>query len=310
MVLAALPWMFNTAYAHHLLIMTGLAVVLGISNRLILVSGAWFMGQAAFYAIGAYGLVLLRAKVGLDYWVAFPLVGLIASVVALGLGYATARVKGIPFAIISVAFVEVVRLTIIKTPFLGGPMALKCPPPEPLLGLQISDKMHYYYFILILTALTFLFLGLIEKSPVGAALKTMAENESLAESVGVNTARYKVIIMAVCAFFGGVAGAFYVPYVAVTGPTSFTLTTSVIILFYVVVGGVGSIWGPVVGAIFLTFLPELLPSKAAHQNILYAAIVLASLFFLPEGLVSLPGVLRRRFGTAAAGRSWGREGDA
>jgi len=295
-VLAALPWLANSAYAPHLMIMTGLAIILAVSNRLILVSGAWFMGHAAFYGIGAYGLVLLRSKAGLDYWVAFPLVGLVASIVALALGYATSRVKGIPFCIISVAFVEVVRLTIVKTPYLGGHKALQCAPPEPIFGLDFSSKIHYYYFILVLVLLTLTLLKLIEKSPVGAVLKTMADNESLAESVGINTVRYRVLIMALCAFFGGIAGAFYAPYVAVTGPTSFTLLTSVMILFYVVVGGAGSIWGPVIGAITLTLLPEVLPSRAAYQNILYAGIVFCSLFFLPEGLVSLPRLIGQRLG--------------
>jgi branched-chain amino acid transport system permease protein len=295
-----LPWLANSAYAHHLLIMMGLAIILAASNRLILVSGAWFMGHAAFYAIGAYGLVLLRTKAGLDYWVALPLIGMVAGVVALGLGYATSRVKGIPFCLITVAFVEVVRLTIIKTPYLGGHKALMSQPPEPFLGVDFSSKIHYYYFILLLVALTLLLLQLIEKSPVGAALKAMAENESLAESVGINTVRYRVITMAVCAFFGGIAGAFYAPYVAVTGPTSFTLTTSVMIVFHVVVGGAGSIWGPVIGVIFLTLLPEVLPSRAAYQNILYAIIVLASLFFLPEGLVGVPRLIGQRLGLVSS----------
>jgi branched-chain amino acid transport system permease protein len=292
-VIIALPWILSGSYPQHLMIMVGLAVMLAVSNRLILVSGAWFMGMAAFYAIGAYGVVLLRTKVGLDYWFALPLAGLMASMVALLLGYATSRVKGIPFAIISVAFVEVVRLSIIKIKWLGGHKALTSPPPEPLLGLSLSSKVDYYYFILFLVLLTILVLWLIERSPVGAALKTIAENESLAESLGVNSDRYKVVVLAICAFFGGLAGGFYAPYVAVTGPTSFTLNTSIFILFNVVVGGLGSVWGPVAGSAFLTLLPELLPGRAGLQNILFAAIVLAVLFFLPQGLISLPDKLRR-----------------
>jgi branched-chain amino acid transport system permease protein len=294
--LLALPWLAHSAYAHHLMIMMGLAIILAASNRLIFVSGAWFMGHAAFYAIGAYGLVLLRSKAGLNFWMALPMIGLVAGLVAIGLGYATSRVKGIPFCLITVAFVEVVRLTIIKTPYLGGHRALRCPPPEGILGIDFSSKIHYYYLILILVVLTLLLLYLIEKSPVGASLKTIAENEALAESVGINTVRYKVLTMSLCAFFGGLAGGFYAPYVAVTGPTSFTLLTSIIILVNVVVGGIGNIWGPVAGAIFLTLLPEFLPGKAGYQNILYAAIVLASLFFLPEGLVSLPDMVNRKIG--------------
>lgn len=292
-VLIFLPLLANSAYSHHLMIMAGIAVILAMSNRLILVSGSWFMGHAAFYAIGAYGVVLLRAKFGLNFWLAFPLIGLIAGVIALGLGYATSRVKGIPFCLISVAFVEVIRLTIIKTPFLGGYKALKCPPPERILGLNFTSKIEYYYLLLVLVVFVFLILSLIEKSHVGMTLKRMAESESFAESLGVNTVRYRVVTLAVCAAFAGLAGGFYAPYVAVTGPTSFTLSTSVIILMAVILGGMGNIFGAVIGAVFLTVLPEFLPSRAAFQNILFAAIVLASLFFLPEGLIRIPSLIKK-----------------
>jgi branched-chain amino acid transport system permease protein len=294
-ILFALPWLTDSPYAHHILIMSGIAIVLGVSNRLILVSGAWFMGHAAFYAIGAYGLVLLRAKIGLSFWIALPTIGFVAALVALGLGYATSRVRGIPFCIITVAFVEVVRLTIIKIDFLGGHRALKCAPPDPIFGINFSSKIHYYYLILFIVATTIIFLHLIEKSRVGNILRTIAENESLAESLGINTVRYRVVILSICAFFGGIAGGFYAPYVAVTGPTSFTLVTSTMILFYIVVGGFGSIWGPVIGAVFLNILPEVLPNRASTQNILYAATVLAALFFLPNGIIGLPKTISTRF---------------
>lgn len=300
--LVLLPWIANTAYSHHLMIMAGIAIILAISNRLILVSGSWFMGHAAFYAIGAYGVVLLRTKLGLSYWTAFPLIGLTTGVIALGLGYATSRVKGIPFCLISVAFVEVVRLTIIKIPFLGGYKALKCPPPESILGLDFHSKMQYYYLLLLLVVVVFLVLYLIERSHVGMALKRMAESETFAESLGVNTVRYRVVTLAVCAACAGLAGGFFAPYVSVTGPTSFTLSTSITILMAVIVGGMSSIAGPVIGAIFLTLLPELLPSRAAFQNILYAAIILGSLFFLPEGLIKIPHLVMKAF-WSARGRS-------
>lgn len=294
-LLLALPWLAHSPYAHHIIIMSGVAVVLAVSNRLILISGAWFMGHAAFYAIGAYGLVLLRSKLGLNFWIALPTIGFVAAIAALGLGYATSRVKGIPFCIISVAFVEVVRLTIIKIDFLGGHRALKCAPPDPIFGINFSSKIDYYFLILFIVAVTIILLHLIEKSRIGSILKTMAENESLAESLGINTVKYRVVILSICAFFGGIAGGFYAPYVAVTGPTSFTLVTSTMILFYIVVGGVSSIWGPVIGAVFLNILPEVLPNRASIQNILYAATVLAALFFLPNGIIGLPKTISTRF---------------
>jgi len=250
------------------------------------------MGMAAFYAIGAYGLVLLREYIEVGFWVAAPLVGILAAVIALGLGYATSRVRGIPFAIISIAFVEVVRLTIIKIPFLGGHKAWLCPPPEPFLGVTFSSKLHIYYMILLFCAAVGIVFLRLEKIHTGKCLKTIAENEEVAESVGINTSRYKVTVLAAGAFVGSVTGALFASYIGIIGPTSFTLGTSVLIIMYVVVGGIGSIWGAIVGAAFLTLLPELLPGQAAEQNIAYATVVLLVFFWLREGLISLPSRLK------------------
>jgi len=290
-LLMAAPIISQSPYIINILIMTGLHIILATTNRLILRTGTWFLGHAAFYAIGVYSVLLARQFLGLNYWVALPLSGLSAGLIALGLGYATARVRGVPFCIITVAFVEVVRLTIVK---MGGGRPVKCPPPEAIFGLDFSSKIHYYYLILLLVAITLFVLRRIEKSRIGGVIIAIAESESLAESVGINTTRYRVAIMSVCCFFAGIAGAFFAPYVRVVGYTTFTLTASIVILIYVVVGGSKNLWGPVAGAAFLTILPEFLPGRAAIQNIMYAAIVLATLFFLPGGIVTLPKVVRQR----------------
>jgi len=298
--LLSIPLIVKSAYFHHLLIMIGLAALLGMSNRLIINSGAWFMGMAAFYAIGAYGLVLLREKVGMDYWSAVPVIGLITAAIALGLGYATSRVRGIPFAIISVAFAEVIRLTIIKTPFLGGHKAWVCPPPEPIFGITLSSKIGIYYLILVLCVIVGFLFHRLEKSPTGNALMTMAENEELAESIGINTTRYKVVVLMVGALVASLTGTLFASYIGIIGPTSFSLMTSVIILMTIVIGGMANIWGPIIGAAFVTLLPEILPGQAADQNIAYATIVLLTLFWLREGLISLPKQLKTYFEGRAA----------
>lgn len=287
--LAGTPLVTSSPYILNVMILTGLHIILAASNRLILRMGVWFLGTAAFYAIGVYSLLLARQFLGLDYWTALPLAGLAAGLVALGLGYATARVQGVPFCIITVALVEVVRLTIVR---LGGGRPVKCAPPEALLGLDFSSKVHYFYLILLILALALGLLYLVERSRFGRNARAMAESESLCRSLGINTVRHRVWIMALCCALAGLAGGFFAPYVRVVGYSTFTLNASIVILIYVVVGGTRSLWGPVIGATFLTILPEFLPGRAAVQNILYSAIVLASLFFLPGGLISLGTVLR------------------
>jgi len=302
-LLLLIPLIVRSAYFHHLLIMIGLAALLGMSNRLIINSGAWFMGMAAFYAIGAYGLVLLREKIGMDYWSAVPVIGLITATIAIGLGYATSRVRGIPFAIISVAFAEVIRLTIIKTPFLGGHKAWICPPPEPIFGITLSSKISIYYLILVLCVIVGFLFHRLEKTPTGNALMTMAENEELAESIGINTTRYKVVVLMVGALVAALTGTLFASYIGIIGPTSFSLMTSVLILMTIVVGGMATIWGPITGAAFITLLPEILPGQAADQNIAYATIVLLTLFWLRDGLISLPKQLKTFIERSSAHKS-------
>jgi branched-chain amino acid transport system permease protein len=134
---------------------------------------------------------------------------------------------------------------------------------------------------------------MIEKSRVGLILNTIAESEFLAQSIGINPVSYRIATMSLCCFFIGVAGAFYAPYIIVLGPTSFTVTLSMMVMMYAIVGGMGSISGPVIGAAFLTVLPEFLRFGAGLKNILFAAIVLLTLFFMPDGIISLPRIVRK-----------------
>lgn len=295
-ILLLLPQWIESLYILNLLIFVGLNIILASTNRLILRTGVWFMGHIAFYAIGAYVALLGTKYLGLNYWLVFPLSGMISGLVALLFGYATSRLSGIPFAILTVAFVEVVRLTIVKVAS-GRPVS--CPAPDPILFFDFSQKDHYYYFVVILTIAIIYLLYLIENSRVARTINAIHENEPLTESLGINCIRYKIAIISFSCACAGLAGAVFAPYVTVVGHTSFNLNASIIILIYVVVGGIGSLWGPILGAMFLTILPELLPGRASMQNIIYAATVLASLFFLPGGLVSLPETIRKkRFVTA------------
>jgi len=282
----------------HTFVMAGLAIILATSNRLVYFTGSVHFGHIAFYAIGAYTAVLLVTKLGVLFWFAFLAAGVVAGIVALAFAAAT-KVKGFYFTLLTLAFVEVVRLTITFTPALGASRAMRCPPPNPitiphLFTIEFATRVEYYYFILVLVAITLVVLYLIEKSQVGAALSGIAQSEPLAESIGINAARHKVLTFSICAVFAGLAGAFYAPYATVIGPSNFTIWASVIIWFQMVVGGADSFWGPVIGAVSLVFLREFMPGTGAYENIYYAVAVLATLFFLPGGLISLPRVVRQK----------------
>jgi branched-chain amino acid transport system permease protein len=292
-ILIALPIVVRDSYIIHILIMVGISIILCTSLRLVLVAGIWNLGQIAFYAIGGYSATLLMVYYDVSFWFALPLAGLAAALVSLGFGYLTIRVKGVYFLLMTVAFVEIIRLTIIALPFLGGHRVMNIPPPS-LPGIEFLSKTPYYYLILFLVVITLVVLYLIERSRIGGIVKSVATSEPLCKSVGIDTTGYKVMAFVICSFFAGIAGGFYAPYVGLIAPGSFTVWASMMVFLALVVGGVKSFWGPVIGAAFITVLPEILSGAVSYEPMISGIILLLVIFLLPDGIVSLPGVIREK----------------
>lgn len=298
-ILLVVPIVIRDPYVVHILIMVGISIILCASLRLVLVTGIWNLGQIAFYAIGAYTLTLLMVYYDVSFWLSLPLAGIAAAVVSLGFGYLTIRIKGLYFVMLTLAFVEMIRLTIIAVPFLGAQRVMNIPPPNPiiipyLLRVEFISKTPYYYLVLALVVITLAVLYLIDRSRMGDILKSIAASEPLCQSVGINTTRYKVLAFVICSFFAGIAGGFYAPYIGLIAPGSFTSWASIMVFLALVVGGVGSFWGPVIGASLMTALPEVLRGAVMYEPLISAAILILILFFLPGGLASLPRVIRTR----------------
>lgn len=299
-ILLALPFMVrNYPFVLHLIIMTGIFSIIGTGLRFIHTANVWFVGPSAFYAMGAYGIALLMGMIGLSFWACIPLIGIGVVIFAWGFGSVTLRVKGIYFAILSLALVEVIRLTLVNT--LGSHRLLLVSPPNAisiphLFRIDFVTKVDYYYLVLVALAITLIILYRIEKSQIGVILKAIAQDETLAESLGIKVVRYKVLALCVCAFFGAIAGICFAPYNETISPESFTVWASMLILIQMVVGGMGSLWGPVIGAAILTILPEVLYITPFVQKITYACLVILVLYFLPGGIMSLPQVIQGKTG--------------
>ncbi len=284
----------NETYLLHIIIVASIYSILATSLRLVYTANVWLVGPVAFYAMGAYGLTLVT-RTGLSFWLCFPLIGVAVAIIAWGFGYITIRVRGLYFAILSIAFTEVVRLTIVDT--LGAHTMLTVPPLDAisiphLFVIDFASKTDYYYLFIALLAITLFILYRIEKSPIGANFKAIAQSEDLAESLGINAVRHKVLALSVAAFFAGIAGAFFATYNQTISPQSFTVGASMMVLILMVVGGTGSFWGPIIGATFLTIAPEYLPVNPVLEYAIYATLVILILYFLPGGLVSLPQVIQ------------------
>jgi branched-chain amino acid transport system permease protein len=199
---------------------------------------------------------------------------------------------------LSIAFVEVVRLTFINV--LGSRnRVMTAPPPDSitipyLFRTDFTNMLDYYYLIMIFMIFTLSILYKIEISRLGAILKSIAQSDLLAECIGINVMRYKVLALSICSFFAGLTGGLFAPYTKIISPESFTVWTSMLLLILLIVGGIESFWGPVIGAIILTIIPEFLPTGPIVDRIIYGSLIILTLRFLPKGLVTFPEVARQK----------------
>jgi len=299
-VVAAFPAVSPNAYFLNILGFVGIYVLLCTGlNILMGYAGQVSLGHAAFWGLGAYVSGVLTAKFA---WP--PLLALVASVVgtcvvALAVGLPTLRLKGHYLAMATLGvgvifhslFVQFAGLT-------GGPSGLVDVPSFAVGSISIDTTIKNYYFIWAWVAIGLLGALNLGQSRMGRALNAIKGSDVAAECLGVNTYRYKVIIFILSAAYAAVAGSLYVHYINFVAPDTFGFMNSVLLLTMVVVGGIGSFWGPVIGASILTLLPEYLRAYEGLEVVLYGLILVAVMMFMPNGLASLFRSLRRRVGAA------------
>jgi branched-chain amino acid transport system permease protein len=294
-----IPLFVTSPYLLHIFIMAGIGVILASSLRLIFNSGQFSMAHGGMMSIGAYTSALLVMKLGLSTWAALGAGAAAAAVLALLVGYPLVRLKGIYFALGSVFLEEIIRLIAQQwTDITGGVVGLtSIPKPDPivipgLLNIDFASKVDFYYLALVLVLFTLLILYAIERSSINQTFCSIKQSDSLAESVGVNTAKFKVLAFTIGCFFAGLAGAFYSQFMTVITPSAFGFVYTVYIIVYMVVGGERKFYGPIIGAVILTFLPESVRILKEYQPYVFAGVLMLVIFFLPEGLVSLPQRLK------------------
>jgi branched-chain amino acid transport system permease protein len=294
-VLLVMPTLVSPYWIHVLMLMF-LYGILAVSLRQMLILGQVSFAHPAFMAIGAYTSTMLVMNLGLPFWFTIFLAGFASGIVAFLLGLPVLRLTGPYFFLATFAFLEVVRmiLTHYYVPF-GGPMGIyNIPPPNPIGPINFSSISHFYYLILIVFVITLLFFYSLERSRFGQSWHAIGQSHLLAESLGVNVMGYRVLAFVIACFFAGVAGACYAHYMTHMSPMEFGLTLSVDCIVWAVVGGMGSVFGPAVGAGILTFIPQVFKSTAEYEAGLSAVIFIIIILFLPGGLISLPQVISRR----------------
>jgi branched-chain amino acid transport system permease protein len=296
--LAILPYLIQDPYWLHVYIITCLNICLAVSLRVLWNVGLLSCGHAAFMGLGAYASALLALKAGISPWLGMPLGALLAGVVAIGLGYPALRLTGIYFVILSFAFNEVFFLITTRLrEFAGGPSGLVSIPRP---GGLPPGKMAYAYFVSFVFLITVVVLLRFERSRVGRIWLAIRDTDLRSRCVGLQTTHYKLFAFGVSSFFAGLIGGVYAHYISFISPSDFTIWQSVYVQLYMIVGGVGSFAGPLVGSSVLTVLTEFIRAAGPLQSVVYGIMMAAVMLFLPGGLISLGGhfsaLFRKRTG--------------
>jgi len=290
--LLLVPLVVRNEYYLHLCIVSAIFVVVALGLNLIVgYVGQLSLAHAAFFALGAYVSALLFLKMKWSMWIGLPAAALLTGIVAFALGWVILRVRGHRFVIITVAFAEIMKLVAtnwvdLTRGFMGLP-GLQIPALYlPGIGaIDISSKERFYYVVLAAALLSFYLCYRMVRSPIGRAFVLVRENEVLAESLGISAFRYCMIAFVVGAALAGVAGALYGHYVGFVSPDLFNFSYITIMLIMVILGGKGTLVGPVLGAVIFTFLPELLRDAGHYRMVIFATILIVSTLFMPRGII-------------------------
>lgn len=262
----------------HAIIAVGLNLMMGYTGQVSL-------GHAAFYGLAAYTSAILTTNHG------FPVpAGMIAGVSVSGIiayliGIPTLKLKGNYLAMATLGFGVIVYIFLNETIELtGGPSGFTGIPRMNMFGWKFDSDISYYYLVsVILAGIVFLSLNLIH-SRIGRALRAIHTSETASQVVGIDIAKYKVFVFVLSALFTGLAGVLYAHNLAFVAPASFGFNFSIELVTMVVLGGMANVWGSVIGAFFLTILPELLRVFDNIEIVLYGAILIVFMIFLPEGI--------------------------
>jgi branched-chain amino acid transport system permease protein len=301
-VIAVLPLIFADSYWRANLIVCAINVMLAIGLDFILgYAGQLNLGHSAFYGIGAYVSTLLIMTLGVPFWMAFVFGVVSAGAAGMALAIFAVRLRGHYLAIASLGFAVIVHQVLLNWISLTqGPLgiyAIKPPPAIALPGLPIisfSNTANMFYLVAGFALLFYLLLDQLVRSPIGETLAAIREDEVSAASFGIDCTAWRVFAFGIGSAVAGAAGAFYASFVGTLVPDAFIITESFTILAMVIVGGMGTLIGPVCGAILLTILPELLRGFGDLRLVLYGAALTLAVLFMPGGIVQAVQILRAR----------------
>ncbi|MCJ7566144.1 MAG: hypothetical protein MUO58_01205 [Anaerolineales bacterium] len=288
--LIILPQLLGS-YLSEVMNNVGLFILMGLGLNIVVgFAGLLDLGYVAFYAIGAYSMAVLTSQgplgIGLSFWAALPFCVLFAALAGILLGVPVLRMRGDYLAIVTLGFGEIIRILVLSDlfkPLLGGAQGVLRIPKPTFFGISLTRPEHFYYVILAGVLLAWFVSWRLSEARLGRQWLAMQEDEDVAEAMGIRLVTTKLLAFAFGAGFSGLAGALLASKLTSIFPHSFKLEISINVLVLIIIGGLGSLPGVVVGALILVGLPELLREFAEYRLLMYGALLIVMMLAKPEG---------------------------
>lgn len=265
----------------NILVVVGLNFITGLT-------GDMNLGMAGILAVGAYTSALLTTKFALSPWLTLILAAIMGIVVGFGLGWPSLRIKGIYLALTTIGFGEIVRQLLNNmADITGGTHGVMRIPPYDMFGIKLNTEESFYYFLLTVVILMVALAVRIVNSKWGRAFKAVRDNVQAVETCGINTAEIKIIAFVLSTVYASIAGALYAHMMGYINPADFSFDLSVKYLMMLMLGGIGSVPGSIIGGIVITMLPEYLRFLKDYYWLVFSISILLTVVILPHGLISV-----------------------
>lgn len=292
LILLVLPFLVTSRYLMHIFITCLIYVIIAQGlNLLVGYTKYTSFGHNAFYGVGAYASAIFMKTMGLSFWLALPLSVIITAIVAFGAGYfpLRMRLKGSYFALVTMALgLVIVSVIHNEEQITGGPAGFPgIPSAGDFFGIALDSRRAYYYLVLAFAVFVILLVRRIINSKLGRSIKSIGQDEDTAESIGINVGYYKILCFVISAAITGLAGSLFAHYSRFLGPDMFGSAEAVDMLTMVMIGGMGTIVGPIIGAVTLVILPEAMRFLAEYRQIFFSIFLILTILFMPRGLYGL-----------------------
>jgi branched-chain amino acid transport system permease protein len=297
LLLAAFPLVVHNQYVLLVATLTGIYVIVNAGLDIVYgYSGQITLGQAGFYAIGAYASALLSMHTALPVIVCMVLAGLLASSIGAIIAIPAVKLVHHFLAMVTIGFGEIVRLLVLNGGKLTGAAdGIPLVPKLRILDFTFDSVSRYFYFVLLCVVVLLRLKQNLVTSRIGLAFRSIRENADAAAASGINVHRLKVTAFTLEGFFGGFGGALYAHLVGFISPETFGLQQSVLFLTMVLLGGAGNLWGPIIGTVLISIMFELLQPLGQAQMAIYGLMIMAIIFFMPRGITgNISGILSSR----------------